>query len=466
MTGAAAAPATLFDKLWDVHVVRELDEGWSLLHIDRHLLHDLSGPPAMAGVRDRGLDVRAPATVFATPDHLVSSDPGRTGDPDDLGAAMWAALRRDTEHSGIRRLEIGSGTQGIVHVTGPEQGIVLPGISVICGDSHTCTNGAVGALAFGVGTSQSTQALATSVLAQPRPVQMRIRLDGRLADGVSAKDVALALIGRLGASAGAGFAIEYAGPVVDAMDMEGRFTLCNLTVELGAKFGVIAPDARTFEWLEGRPFAPDGDEWDRAVEDWKGLHSDPGATFARTEAFDVTTWGPTVTWGTSPEHAIPIDGVVPDPASAADDLQADAWRSAQEYMGLEPRPAHRRDPGRPGVHRLVRELPAVGPAGGRGRRRRPAGRARGHRLGGARLRAGSRRRRGRGSRPRVHGGRIPMAGARMQHVRGRQRRPCRARGPLRVDLQPQLRRPPGTRGPHPPRQPSDGGRRGGDRSHQ
>lgn len=331
MTGS-----TLFDKLWDTHTVWELDEGWSLLHIDRHLLHDLSGPSALADVRLRNLEIHDPDAVFATPDHLVSSDPERTIDTNPFGGAMWTGLRTDAQRSGIRYLELGSGGQGIVHVVGPEQGIVLPGLTVICGDSHTCTNGALGALAFGVGSSQSAQALATEVLAQPRPKQMRIRLDGALGNGVTAKDVALGLIGRLGGSAGTGYAVEYAGPVVDALGMEGRFTLCNLTVELGAKFGIIAPDAGTMEWIKGRPFAPTGADWDRAVQAWQALRTDSGAQFDRDEVFDVSAWAPTVTWGTSPEHAVAIDGIVPDPARAADDQQRDSWKSALDYMGLEP----------------------------------------------------------------------------------------------------------------------------------
>jgi 3-isopropylmalate/(R)-2-methylmalate dehydratase large subunit len=324
----------LFDKIWDTHVVRELDPGWALLHIDRHLLHDLSGPAALAEVRKRGLSVFDPDLVVATPDHLVSSVPERTIDTNEFGAAMWRSLRDDAGAAGIRRFDIGSGAQGIVHVTGPEQGLVLPGLTVICGDSHTCTNGALGALAFGVGTSQSAQALATQVLAQRHPRQMRIRLQGVLPPATSAKDVALAVIGRLGASAGTGFAVEWAGPVVSAMGMEGRFTLCNLTVELGAKFAVIAPDAATVAWIEGRPFAPTGGAWDQAVSAWEQLRSDPDAVFDREERFDVSDLAPTITWGTSPEHAVAIDGTVPDPASAPDDGRRGSWEAALEYMGL------------------------------------------------------------------------------------------------------------------------------------
>jgi 3-isopropylmalate/(R)-2-methylmalate dehydratase large subunit len=326
--------STLFDKIWDAHVVRELDDGWSLLHIDRHLLHDLSGPPAMIELRKRGLEVHDPDVVFATPDHLVSTDAGRTIDSNEFGAAMWSALRDDAERSGIRTLDLGSGGQGIVHVTGPEQGIVLPGLIVVCGDSHTCTNGALGALAFGIGTSQSTQALATQVLAQARPKQMRIRIEGTLARHVTAKDVALALIGRFGASAGAGFAVEYSGPAVEAMEMEARLTLCNLTVELGAKFGLIAPDATTAEWIRGRRYAPTGIEWEDAIDAWSRLVTDPDAVFDRDEVVDATAIGPFVTWGTSPEHAIAIDGVVPDPNDVPGAQQRQSWQAALDYMGL------------------------------------------------------------------------------------------------------------------------------------
>jgi 3-isopropylmalate/(R)-2-methylmalate dehydratase large subunit len=328
--------STLLDKIWDAHVVRDLDDGWSLLHIDRHLLHDLSGPPAMVELRKRGLEVHDPDLVFATPDHLVSSATDRTIDTNEFGGAMWSALRKEAERSGFRTLDVGTGAQGIVHVTGPEQGIVLPGLTVICGDSHTCTNGALGALAFGVGTSQSTQALATQVLAQPRPRQMRVRIDGPLSPHVTAKDLALALIARLGASAGAGYAIEYAGPTVASMDMEARFTLCNLTVELGAKFGLIAPDATTVDWVQGRRYAPTDSDWQDAIEAWARLSTDGDARLDREEAVDATRVAPFVTWGTSPEHAIAIDAAVPGPSDARDDRQRDSWQAALDYMGLRP----------------------------------------------------------------------------------------------------------------------------------
>jgi 3-isopropylmalate/(R)-2-methylmalate dehydratase large subunit len=328
--------STLFDKIWDAHVVKDLGDGWVLLHIDRHLLHDMSGPPSLQAIKARDLGVHDPASVFATPDHLVASNAGRTPHDSPYGGPMWKVLTDETRAHGIRMFDLGEDGQGIVHVTGPEQGIVLPGLTVICGDSHTCTNGALGAIAFGVGNSQSTQALATSVLAQQRPQQMRVTIDGELAPGVSAKDVALAVIGRLGASAGAGHAVEYAGTTVAAMTVEARLTLCNLTTELGARFGLIAPDDAVVEWITGRPYAPTGELLARALQDWAQLRSDDDAVFDREVHVDAAGIAPTVTWGTSPEHALPIDGVVPDPAGAPDEVRRAAWQAALDYMGLAP----------------------------------------------------------------------------------------------------------------------------------
>jgi 3-isopropylmalate/(R)-2-methylmalate dehydratase large subunit len=325
---------TLFEKVWDTHVVRDLGDGWAVLHIDRQLLHDLSGPPSFAELRRRRLPVHAPELTFATPDHLVSTAVDRRHDPAELGGAMWEILRQGSAEAGIRTFDIGDGSQGIVHVIGPELGIVLPGLTVICGDSHTCTNGALGALAFGVGNTQCTQVLATQVLTQHKPAQFRITIDGPLTPSVTAKDLALSLIGRFGAAAGTGHAIEYAGSTVRTMGMEARLTLCNLTVELGAQIGMIAPDETTFEWLRGRPLAPTGPLFDAALEDWRRLRSDDDAVFDRQESVEASAIEPMVTWGTSPEHAVSIAGTVPDPADAPDAQRADAWRAALDYMDL------------------------------------------------------------------------------------------------------------------------------------
>ncbi|SFN29364.1 3-isopropylmalate dehydratase large subunit [Variovorax sp. OV329] len=326
---------TLFDKLWDAHVVRELGDGWALLHIDRHLLHDLSGPPALGEVAARGLPLHNAELVFATPDHAVSSQPGRVATTFPLGGRLHAGLKQLSQKMNVRLFDLGESGQGIVHVMGPELGIVLPGLTVICGDSHTCTNGGLGAMAFGVGSSESTHALATQTLRQHKPRQLRVRVEGRLRAGVSAKDLALHIIGRLGAAAGVGHAIEFAGPAIEAMEVEGRLTLCNLSVELGARFGLVAPDQRTFDYLRGRPFAPQGAGFDAAVAQWRELHSDEGARFDREEVFDAGEVRPTITWGTSPEHAIAIDGRVPDPLAAASDAQRDTLRAALDYMGLQ-----------------------------------------------------------------------------------------------------------------------------------
>ena len=326
---------TLFAKIWDAHVVKELGEGWSLLHVDRHLLHDLSGGPALGELAARGLPVHDPALIAATPDHAVSSRPGRDGTTYVPGGKLWAALRDRTAAAGIRLYDVGQPGQGIVHVMGPELGIVLPGLTVVCGDSHTCTNGGLGALAFGVGSSESTHALATQTLRLQRPKTLRIRCDGALASGVTAKDLALHIIGTLGAAAGTGVAIEYAGSAVEALDVESRLTLCNLTVELGARFGLIAPDEKTIAWLRGRPRAPQGDAFDVAAAHWRTLRSDADARFDREEVIDASRVPPTVTWGTSPEHAIAIDARIPNPASASTSEDQRAYRAALDYMGLE-----------------------------------------------------------------------------------------------------------------------------------
>jgi 3-isopropylmalate/(R)-2-methylmalate dehydratase large subunit len=332
-------PRTLFDKLWDAHVVRDLGDGWALLHVDRHLLHDLSGPPALAEVAARGLPLHDPALVFATPDHAASSLPGRTPGTFPLGGRLHGALAKLSADAGVRFYDLGRPGQGIVHVMGPELGIVLPGLTVICGDSHTCTNGGLGALAFGVGSSESTHALATQTLRQQKPKRMRIRCDGALGAGVTAKDLALHIIGKLGAAAGVGYAIEFAGEAVRALDVEARLTLCNLTVELGARFGLIAPDRSTVDWVRGRSFSPTGEAFDTAAAHWLSLASDEDAVFDREETIDAGAIAPTITWGTSPEDAIAIDGTVPDPSVAADDATRGAIEAALDYMGLAPRTA-------------------------------------------------------------------------------------------------------------------------------
>ena len=327
---------TMFDKIWDRHVVADLGDNWSLLHIDRHLLHDLSGGRALTDVLERGLAVRNPELAFATPDHAVSSAPDRERAGFIPGERLRASLRRQAEATGIRFFDLGQEGHGIVHVMGPELGIVLPGVTLICGDSHTCTNGGLGALAFGVGSSELTHALATQTLRQRRPKRMRVRFEGRPGPGVTPKDLVLHLISQLGAAAGTGYAVEYAGEAVRALGIEGRMTICNLSIELGAKIGMVAPDDATFQYIAGRCFAPAGALFDQAIASWRTLPTHEAAMFDHEVVVDAAAISPTVTWGTSPEHAIAIDQPVPDPRNAADPAQRAAWQAALEYMDLVP----------------------------------------------------------------------------------------------------------------------------------
>ena len=321
---------TLFDKVWDSHVVTSLGDGWDLLHIDRHLLHDLSGGRALTEVLARGLRVQNPELAFATPDHAVSSAPGRAHDNASTGGRLRASLRDQSRATGIRFFDVGQDGQGIVHVMGPELGLVLPGTTLICGDSHTCTNGALGALAFGVGSSELTHALATQTLRLQKPRRIRVRFDGTIGPGVTPKDLGLHMIRRFGAGAGTGCAIEYAGDTIRAMPIEGRMTLCNLSIEMGARIGMVAPDGTTYAYLAGRPYAPTGAAWDQAIAYWRTLRTDDDAVFDRDEAVDASAIAPTITWGTSPEHAIGIDDTIPDSAGRP------AWQAALDYMGLVP----------------------------------------------------------------------------------------------------------------------------------
>lgn len=324
---------TLFDKIWDSHVVSDLEDGWSLIHVDRHLVHDLVGAPTLLELKKRRLSVHNPELVFATPDHAVSSEPGRSGTTYAPGSKLYTALRTLTTENAIRLFDVGQPGQGIVHVMAPELGIVLPGLTVICGDSHTCTNGGLGALAFGVGSSEIAHALATQTLRQQKPKRMRIRCDGMLAPGITAKDLALHILGRLGATAGVGYAIEYAGHAVRTLDVEARLTLCNLSVELGARCGMVAPDETTIDWLRDRPYAPQGDEFEAVATYWRTLPTDDDAVFDREEVINASLVPPTITWGTSPDQSIAVDGRVPDPACAAES-QRGTFSAALDYMGL------------------------------------------------------------------------------------------------------------------------------------
>jgi len=327
---------TMFEKVWADHVVTSLSADTDLVWIDRHFTHDLSGPFSMRSLEKRGLACRHPELTFALPDHGVSTSPARTDASTPASAKMLPVFRRTTSALGIRLFDLDDKYQGIVHVVGPELGLTLPGMFVVCGDSHTCTQGGVGAVAWGIGNTEVTQVLATQALNVQRPAPMLIRIDGELAAHVSAKDVILHLIARQGADGGSGHAIEYGGSTVRDMSVEARLTLCNLTAEFGAAMGLVAPDDATFSYLEDRPYSPTGSRWTAAVEYWRSLSSDADAMFARTIDVDATAVAPQVSWGTSPAHTIPVDGIVPDPADAPDSATARVWMAALAYMDLRP----------------------------------------------------------------------------------------------------------------------------------
>lgn len=326
---------TLFDKVWDAHVIEEAADGWALLHIDRNLLHDLSGNNGLGALAERGLPVRRPSLSFATPDHAVSSAPGRSGVSGQVGAPLYTRLKARAAEHHIRFFDVGETGHGIVHVMAPELGLTLPGVTLVCGDSHTCTNGALGALAFGIGSSELVHVLATQTLWQRRPKTMRVNFEGALRPGVFAKDLILHLIGELGTNAGTGYAVEYAGSAIRAMSVEQRLTVCNLSIEMGAKVGMIAPDDTTFAYLQGREYSPREDRWDLALAAWRALPTDPGAVFDREVTVDASSIAPMVTWGTSPEQVLPINSSAPDPDTAPDAVRRQAWRDALDYMGLK-----------------------------------------------------------------------------------------------------------------------------------
>ena len=326
----------LLDKIWARHAITRRDDGQDLLYIDRHFLHDVTAP-AFELLRSRGLRPRSPQRTFATPDHYVpthSRDVAAVNHPE--RRTMIESLTRDAGEAGIRMFGLSDPRQGIVHVVGPEQGLSLPGMTIVCADSHTSTHGALGALAFGIGATEVGHVLATQTLWQRRPLRMRVSIDGALAQGVTAKDVILALIAQIGVAGATGHAIEYAGSTVRGLTMEGRLTLCNMSIEAGGRAGFIAPDDTTFAYLSGRPYAPSGADWDRSVEAWRQLVSDPDAVFDREVALEAERIEPMVTWGTTPEDALPISGRVPDPDTAETAERRDAMRRALDYMGLTP----------------------------------------------------------------------------------------------------------------------------------
>ena len=326
---------TLFEKIWNRHVVAELGEGYALLHISRHLMHD-GGSHAFRVLKERGLPVHNPELTFATFDHVISTLPGRTAKTNPALAPRLYSMRADAKAAGVRLFDLGEPGQGIVHVMGPELGLTLPGTLLVCGDSHTCTHGGMGALAFGIGSSEVVHVLATQTIVQRRPRLMRVSFEGTPPPGVTAKDMILNLIGVIGAAGGTGYAVEYAGGAIRALDIEGRLTICNLSIELGAKCGMITPDEVTFAHLKDRAFCPKGDAWEAAVADWRTLPSDPDAVFDREVAIDVGKIAPQITWGTSPEHVVGVDGHIPDPEAVGDRDRRRALRTALDYVGVRP----------------------------------------------------------------------------------------------------------------------------------
>lgn len=324
---------TLFRKIWDDHVVKDLGDGFALIHVDRHIVHDLGGR-GFVQLNARGLTLRNPELTFATADHSVATLIRRgTDTPRDN--PFIANLRENAERFGFRFFDAGDARHGIVHVIVPEQGLALPGMTLACGDSHSCTIGALGVMSWGIGQTELVHVLATQTSIQSRPRTMRILLEGQRNPWLTAKDIVLHLSGQVGAGGGNGFVVEFAGPVVEAMTMEERFTLCNMAIEMGFRYALIAPDETTLAYLHGRPHAPAGADWDRAVDYWRGLRSDPDADFDAERRVDVSDIAPQVTWGTSPQDVLPIDGRIPDPATQGDADRQQAVAAALDYVGLD-----------------------------------------------------------------------------------------------------------------------------------
>ena len=327
-------PQTLFDRIWESHVVRESSGEPALLYVDLHLIHEVTSPQAFEGLRLAGRQVRRPDLSLATMDHNVPTDDGPVRDP--LARAQLETLRSNCAEFGVPLHATGSGSEGIVHVIGPELGLTQPGMTIVCGDSHTSTHGALGTLAFGVGTSEVEHVLATQCIPRMRPKTMRILYSGELPFGVTPKDVILGTIGRIGIDGGVGHVLEYTGDPIAGLSMEGRMTICNMSIEAGARAGMIAPDDTTFAYLEDRPASPKGAAWERALDRWRALRTDPAAVFDRELGIDVSELEPQVTWGTNPGMVLPVGSAVPDPAHFADPDERAAVERALVYMGLEP----------------------------------------------------------------------------------------------------------------------------------
>jgi len=334
---SAAKPRTLFDKIWDAHVVETLPDGTAILYIDKHLTHEVTSPQAFEGLRMAGRKVRRPDATIAVVDHNIATDASRYGTIEDPESRQQVeTLEKNVKEFGVPYIPLTDVRQGIVHVIGPELGLSLPGMTIVCGDSHTSTHGAMGALAFGIGTSEVEHVLATQTLLQKPAKNMRVVVDGVLPVGCTAKDIVLAIIGKIGTAGGTGHVIEFAGEAIRALDMAGRMTVCNMSIEAGARAGMVAPDQTTFDYVKGRPFAPKGEAYDRAVAWWKTLPSDADAVFDKEVRLDAAEIIPQLTWGTSPEDVLPITGVIPNPADYADEARRAQVQRMVDYMGLTP----------------------------------------------------------------------------------------------------------------------------------
>lgn len=336
MSDADNKARTLYDKIWDDHIVETQEDGTSLIYIDRHLVHEVTSPQAFEGLRNAGRKVRAPEKTLAVVDHNVPTSDRSKGIDDPDSKLQVETLAKNAAEFGIEYYNELDIRQGVVHIIGPEQGFTLPGTTIVCGDSHTSTHGAFGALAHGIGTSEVEHVLATQTLIQKKAKNMRVNVSGELPEGVTAKDIILAIIGEIGTAGGTGYVIEYAGSTIEALSMEGRMTVCNMSIEGGARAGLIAPDEKTFAYMQGRPRAPKGGAWEQALSYWKTLHSDEGAHFDHELNLDAANLPPLVTWGTSPENVISINGNVPSPQDVSDAQKRASMERALDYMGLTP----------------------------------------------------------------------------------------------------------------------------------
>ena len=455
-------PTTLYDKIWNDHLVHEADDGTCLLYIDRHLVHEVTSPQAFEGLRATGRKVHAPEKTLAVVDHNVPTTDRSKPNPDPESIEQMRVMAENAKEFGIEYFNEFDKRQGIVHVIGPEQGFTLPGTTIVCGDSHTSTHGAFGALAHGIGTSEVEHVLATQTLIQKKAKNMRAVVDGKLPDGVTGKDIILAIIGEIGTAGGTGYVLEYAGDAIRALSMEGRMTVCNMSIEGGARAGLIAPDEKAFEFLKGRPKSPKGADWDAAMRYWETLRTDEGAHFDHEIRLDAAKLPPIVTWGTSPEDVVSIAGVVPDPDKIADEAKRLSKHRALDYMGLTAGTK---------ITDIKLDRVFIGSCtNGRIEDLRAAAKiAEGKTVNGQRQRddrAGLGPREGTGGsrRPRqdLHQGRLRMARAGLLDVPGHEPRQAGAGRALRLDLEPQLRRPPGLQGPHPSGVAGHGGG-GGDR---